>query len=695
MATKYDRLFSPAIQFQTRSGALNTAGHLLVFLDETDDYAEVLDDGMRRITQPVVLDNNGRAPGLFVDSKKIYRLEVYDRNDSLMFTIPHLTPDGGGAGTTVGNYYSGDEYVHIDQEVRTISLDNLKRIVGDEKTIHLIDSDDEVVITVCDEIIGDNTKVKAGPNMSVDYDSDNNEYTVNGNYQGSDTVNITSDGEISGNYRGGYGIQVNGNTISKTGHRLMATNNISYSYCKVFDFTWQYVYGRGQCVFTATHYGGDYVTFAVSLTRAIGADYTVAWPYVVAASPYMATGNGFVERLEIRSSGNRIIGYLKLKNFYQNQMWLDFEGSSGAGIVSFTPQLTNSPEGTIEWTRTVSNDDVFYSQYESDRRYQKILTAGQNISIDSDNVISSTAAGTDTFEAVYGTTTYTQVQTALSQGNNVVMKRVVSQEEIRYAQFGGLSVYPDVNEYYFFALGNGGQRTIYTLTSANNWSTYTVNDVEGKVFIAEYNRTTFEQVKGAIDGGKYVVATLNNIYYPMSHNYAERVSFAGKTGFDSSTCSFVEVDSDSNWSSFTVADSRREFTNHFGVQTQDTYSQIGYTRRFNVGEKGSHGGVMDLGIKLGSNGWSGNYKVFTRLYHNSTSPSAPPNGTTEFSTVTISSSTAYTHVGYVPQYMLQTGVQWTYIVELTYSSAPGCSIRITFSGVGSSDVTAFAEEVLG
>lgn len=694
MATKYDRLFSPAIQFQTRSGALNTAGHLLVFLDETDDYAEVLDDGMRRIKQPVVLDNNGRAPGLFVDSKKIYRLEVYDRNDSLLFTIPHLTPDGGGAGTSVGNYYSGDEYIHIDQEVREISLDNLKRIVGDERTIHLIDSDDEVVITVCDDIIGDNTKVKAGPNMAVTYDSDNNEYTVNGNYQGSDTVNITSDGEISGNYRGGYGIQVNGNTISKTGHKLMATNNVSYSYCKVFDFTWQYVYGRGQCVFTATHYGGDYVTFAVSLTRAIGADYTVAWPYVVSASPYLATGRGFVERLEIRSIGSRIVGYLKLRNFSQDQMWLDWEGSSNAGIVTFTPQLTNSPEGNIEWTRTVDKDDVFYSQYDADRIFQKKLTAGRNITIDSDNVISSTG-GTDRFEAVYGTTTYNQIQSELQAGNIVVLKNEASPEEIRYAQFGGLSVYPDVNEYYFFALGNGGQRTVYTVTSANNWSTFTVNDNDGRVFIAKYNRTSFAEVKGAIDGGKYVVATLNNIYYPLTHNYAERVSFTGKNSFDSSSFTFVEVDSDNVWSTFTVADSRREFTRHFGVQPQDAYVQLGYTNRFNVAEKGTHGGTLDIGMKLGPNGWTGNYKVFTRLYHNSTSASAPANGTTEFSTVTISSSTAYTHVGSVPQYMLQANVQWTYIVEVTYSSAPGCSIRVTFSGIGSGDVTVFAEEVLG
>ena len=100
-------------------------------------------------------------------------------------------------------------------------------------------------------------------------------------------------------------------------------------------------------------------------------------------------------------------------------------------------------------------------------------------------------------------------------------------------------------------------------------------------------------------------------------------------------------------------------------------------------------------MKLGTNGWSGNYKVFSRLYHNSTSPSAPANGSTEFSTVTIGSSSSYTHIGSVSQYCLQTGVQWTYIIEVTYSSAPGCSIRVTFSGIGSGDVTVFAEEVLG
>lgn len=514
---------------------------------------------------------------------------------------------------------------------------------------------------------------------------------VDREYFGSDTIDVDSDGVITGKYQGGYGIEISGNRISKTHHRLIATNNVQYTYCKVFDFTWQYVYGRGQCVFTASHYGGSFVTFSVTATRALGANYTVAWPYVVDASDDMAKSSAFIEKLEIRESGNRIIGYLKLRNFSQNQFWLDWEGSSNAGILSFTPQLTNSPEGEIAWTRTVDKNDVWYSQYDADNTFQKRLTAGRHISIDSDNVIS----GEGVFVAEYGETTFYQVQQALANGDHLVMTLNGGVGECSYACYGGFNSYPDMDEYYFFSLGKGGQRTIYRLDNANHWSTYAPNEQDGRVLIAEYNRTSFEDIKSAITAGKYVVATLNNIYYPMTHNYDARVSFTGKTSFDSSTFSFVEVDSDSVWSSFTVADSRREFTNHFGVQTQDQYSEIGYTRRFNVGEKGTHGGLMDLGMKLGPSGWSGDYKVFTSLYHNSTSPSAPPNGTTEFSTVNIGTSSAYTNIGSVSQYVLQTGVQWTYIVEVTYSAAPGCSIRVTFSGIGSTDVTAFAEEVIG
>lgn len=695
MAVAY--LFDPVKQFVSRNGIPLAGGFLNVFVGESQEPAATFSDAAGQVRNPqnIPIDSAGRALGVFVDDTKLYTLKAYNYGGELQFSIYPVAPGKGGGGSGSCYYYPGDEYVAIDQDAREISLHNLKPIRGDEETIHMYDSDGAVIISVNPDLIGNETHVAAGEHTSVDFDSDSNTYTVNSEYSGSDTIGIDSDGVISGKYRGGYGISINGNTISKTGHKLITTNNISYQYCKVFDFTWQYIYGRGETVFTATHYGGDYVTFAVSLMRAINAGYTVAWPYVVSASPYMATGNGFVERLEIRESGNRIIGYLKLKNFSQNHFWLDWEGASDAGIVSFTPQLTNSPEGEIAWTRTVDKDDVFYSQYDADRIFQKKLTAGRNITIDSDNVISAEDGDSNVFIAEYGTTTYAEVENALGFGKIVSMRREESPEEILGAQYGGYFVYPDVNEYYFFALGQGGQKRIYRLNSADEWSTFSPDEVSGKIFIAAYNSTLFNDIKSAIAQGKYVVCRSGSIYYVMTHDFDNRITFTGKISMDASTFNFVEVDSDNVWTSYSASDPRREFTTHLAVSPQDAYSQVGYTRRFNVGQKGTHGGTLDIGMKLGPSGWTGSYKVFTRLYHNSTYSGAPANGSTEFSTVNIGSSSEYVHVGSVSQYMLQTNVQWTYIVEVTYSAAPGCSIRVTFSGLGSGDVTVFAEEVIG
>lgn len=91
------RLFDPTTQFQTKSGALNVAGKLRVYIESTDDLANIYGDDVSLLSQPLILDSNGRARGLFVDSGRSYRLEVYDRNDSLLFTIRRLEPNAHGA----------------------------------------------------------------------------------------------------------------------------------------------------------------------------------------------------------------------------------------------------------------------------------------------------------------------------------------------------------------------------------------------------------------------------------------------------------------------------------------------------------------------------------------------------------------------------------------------------------------------
>lgn len=385
-------LFDPVKQFVSRNGIPLAGGFLNVFVGESQEPADTFSDAAGNVLNPkkIPIDSAGRALGVFVDDSKLYTLRAYNAGGQLQFSIYPVSPRGGsGGGSGDSYYYPGDEYIYIDQDAREISLHNTKAIRGDEETIKMEDTQDAIILHVNPDIIGDEVHISAGEHTSVDYDSDSNTFTVNAEYAGSDTVEIDSDGVVSGKYKGGYGIEIAGNTIKKTHHKLMATNSVTYGYCKVFDFTWQHVYGRGLCVFTATNYGGDHVTYAVSLTRSVNADYTIAWPYVVSASPYMAE-NGFVESLEIRENGDRIIGYLKLRNFKQSQFWLDWEGSSEAGVVSFTPQLTNSPEGTIVQTKSVSTSDVFYSQADADSKFQKNLIQGNGIILDSDGNISAT-----------------------------------------------------------------------------------------------------------------------------------------------------------------------------------------------------------------------------------------------------------------------------------------------------------------
>lgn len=119
MAT-YLRLFDPTQQFQLKNGALNVSGRLYVYLEGTDDYAALYDENGSQLSQPVVLDNNGRSPGLFVDSKKTYWLKVNDQYDETLFTIKKMTPCGGGGGSVLSGVYdvvSTDGSIYVDKSV--------------------------------------------------------------------------------------------------------------------------------------------------------------------------------------------------------------------------------------------------------------------------------------------------------------------------------------------------------------------------------------------------------------------------------------------------------------------------------------------------------------------------------------------------------------------------------------------------
>lgn len=130
------RLFDPTTQFQTKSGALNVAGKLRIYVENTDDLANIYGDDGSLLSQPLILDSNGRARGLFVDSGRSYRLEAYDRNDSLLFTIRRLEPNASGTIINPTVFIKGtpdeiDVEDFVTEESRTYTVSLSAKVTGE------------------------------------------------------------------------------------------------------------------------------------------------------------------------------------------------------------------------------------------------------------------------------------------------------------------------------------------------------------------------------------------------------------------------------------------------------------------------------------------------------------------------------------------------------------------------------------
>ena len=92
-------LFDPTQQFMGRPSKLLVGGNLYVYRNGTDDLATVKNIAGTTISQPVVLDCDGRAQGgVCVPSSGKYRLEVRDAYGALQWSITGMSAIGGGEG---------------------------------------------------------------------------------------------------------------------------------------------------------------------------------------------------------------------------------------------------------------------------------------------------------------------------------------------------------------------------------------------------------------------------------------------------------------------------------------------------------------------------------------------------------------------------------------------------------------------
>lgn len=116
MALTY--LLDPCLQHQNREGVNNVAGWFEVFLNGTDDRAQVYSDFNGTLCpEHIVIDNNGRCV-MIADSSKAYRVEMYGPNGDLIYTQYPVwcmeSGDGTGDSTDV---ISTDGTVNIVKSV--------------------------------------------------------------------------------------------------------------------------------------------------------------------------------------------------------------------------------------------------------------------------------------------------------------------------------------------------------------------------------------------------------------------------------------------------------------------------------------------------------------------------------------------------------------------------------------------------
>lgn len=111
-------LIDPQHQFMTKSGTINVGGTIRVFEAVTDDPVLTFKDFTGTENElSVVLDSNGRA-NVIADPAKAYRVEVYDRYGTLMWTAaPVWCLDASGDGATGTEVISSDGSISVVKTV--------------------------------------------------------------------------------------------------------------------------------------------------------------------------------------------------------------------------------------------------------------------------------------------------------------------------------------------------------------------------------------------------------------------------------------------------------------------------------------------------------------------------------------------------------------------------------------------------
>ena len=239
---------------------------------------------------------------------------------------------------------------------------------------------------------------------------------------------------------------------------------------------------------------------------------------------------------------------------------------------------------TKSFIKTIGEKGLLADYNTEGKKLQTELTAGDNITISADNVIS---ADKQIFLATYGVTTYDEVRNAMLNGVDVFVKKDSS---ILHSMWLGIDIY------FESVVANPTMIRQVILKSDNTWSTVetpiqskltfdsaptagstnpvtsdgiktelnakqnslTAGDnitIDGstissdQVFVAKYGTTTYKEIKAAYNAGKICTVFNDERYYYVTLIDSRHILFTSSNGKDA--LYEVSVGSGNTWSKYT------------------------------------------------------------------------------------------------------------------------------------------------
>lgn len=419
------RLFDPTIQFQTKSGALNVAGKLRVYVESTDDLANIYGDDGSLLSQPLLLDSNGRARGLFVNSGHSYRLEAYDRNDSLLFTIRRLEP----------NVLEPNSLDKVAVESGAVAGFLKDVLVSASDMVTLVPSGNRLMVNF--NLILPSDVVRDSAYKHIDAATSN------------PLMNGTAAVGVSTKYAREDHVHPSDTSREDVANKttvVLGTSDSKYPTDKaVAEFV-----NSSIATNTANYISnnGEPFTSVEQLEAYSGSVTNNDYAFVTGTD---SEGNTYYDRYKATVSGETVTWALEYRlnnSYFTAAQW----SAINSGITS----------ALVTKIHEHSNKDVLDGITSSDvanwNSKQNSLTAGDNITIGGDTISSN-----QVFVATYGTTTYQEIKDAYNAGKICTVRNdnryyYITEVTNELIKFGTVSQSP----------------TIYTmtLTRANKWSKY-------------------------------------------------------------------------------------------------------------------------------------------------------------------------------------------------------------------------------